>query len=151
MAQWSAVQATDDQAEGGVYLSLVKGEQLPWRWTIMETETTERNLSGYNITATAKFRMGQEEGGRPIGPFSPLMSGGAAVPDATIQVVTADQAREPGVVTIDILSTLLPAAVDIAIDAPIIPMAFVTLTIDDQATPTATVEKARFIISWRAG
>ena len=147
MAQWSAVQATDDQAEGGVYLQLVKGEQLPWRWTLMENETTPQNLSGYHITASAKFRMGQEENGRPIGPFAPLMAGGAAVPDASIQVVAANQNTEPGVVPVEILSTLLPSNVDIAIDAQIIPMAFVALSVNDQASPTPDIQVARFIIS----
>ena len=150
MAKWSSVAGVSDQAEPGLYLSMVRGEQISQRMTLNATPGNPQDLSGFHITANCHFRLGLEEAGRPVGPFTPLMSGGSAVPDATLDVVTANQTLEPGVFHVNILSTLLPAGVEIAIDSDIIPMAFVAITINDGASPTPNIDVTRFVISWRS-
>ena len=150
MAKWSDIAQVSDLAERGLYMSLVRGEQVNQRFTLMDTPTTERNLTGYTISCALHFRTGFEEAGRPLGPFSPLMASGQAVPDATLPVNIANQATDPGVFHVQILASLLPTAVDIAIDADLLPMGFGAITISDGASPIPNIDVTRFVLSWRA-
>ena len=150
MAKWSNVAQVDDQAEPGLYISLVRGEQINQRFTLNSSPGTEQNLTGYQISCALHFRTGFEEGGRPLGPFSPLMASGQVVADAMLPVTVADQAASPGVFHVQILSSLLPAGVEIPIDADMLPFGFGAISISDGASPIPNIDITRFVLSWRA-
>ena len=74
------------------------------------------------------------------------MASGQVVADAMLPVTVADQAASPGVFHVQILSSLLPAGVDIPIDADMLPFGFGAISISDGASPIPNIDITRFVL-----